>query len=99
VAWGVHLLSGDGVHFGYPYGSAYTLAFSRLLYGREVLVAYNVSASARSDRLVVDAALHEPGDTMTFRYGGSGIVAVEEALGGTRFVRLDLPGRRFAILE
>jgi alpha-amylase len=26
-------ISGDGEHFGSPYGTAYTLAFSRILYG------------------------------------------------------------------
>ena len=91
-------ISGDGVHFGYPFGTTYTLAFSRLLYPREVLAAYNVSASARSDCVVVDASFHKPGDTMTFLYGASGTVAVEQAPDGTRFVRLNLPGRQFAIL-
>lgn len=92
-------ISGNGVHFGFPYGTTYTLAFSRMLYGREMLVAYNVSADARSDRVVVDAGLHKPGDTMTFLYGKSGTVNVEQAPDGTRFVRLDLPGRQFVILE
>ena len=36
-------ISGDGEHFGFPFGSSYTLAFSRMLYAREILVAYNVS--------------------------------------------------------
>jgi hypothetical protein len=27
-------ISDDGVHFGFPYGTTYTLAFSRLLYGK-----------------------------------------------------------------
>ena len=31
-------ISGDGVQFGFPFGSTYTLAFSRVLYGQEVLV-------------------------------------------------------------
>ncbi|HTS45021.1 MAG TPA: alpha-amylase family glycosyl hydrolase, partial [Puia sp.] len=35
-------ISGNGMDFGLPYGNEYTLALSRLLYGREVLVAYNV---------------------------------------------------------
>jgi hypothetical protein len=26
-------ISGDGENFGFPFGSQYTLAFSRLLYG------------------------------------------------------------------
>ena len=36
-------ISGDGIDFGLPFGTTYTLAFSRLLYPREVLVAYNIS--------------------------------------------------------
>jgi hypothetical protein len=92
-------ISGDGVHFGYPYGTAYTLAFSRLLYGHENLVAYNVAASPRSDRVVIDASLHPDGTAMTFLYGKSGSVPVETAPDGTHFVRLDLSGRQFVILE
>jgi alpha-amylase len=93
-------ISGDGVTFGLPYGSAYTLAFSRLLFGREVLVAYNVSAAPRQDCVVVDAGLHKAGDTMTYLYPeGKGDVTVEQAPGGASFVRLDLGGRQFAILE
>lgn len=41
--------------FCMPYGSDYTLAFSRILYPREVLVAYNVSRQPRSDFVVVAA--------------------------------------------
>ena len=31
-------ISGDGQNFGFPYGNAYTLAFSRLLYGKRYLL-------------------------------------------------------------
>ena len=34
-------ISGDGEHFGFPFGFTYTLAFSRILYPNEILVAYN----------------------------------------------------------
>jgi hypothetical protein len=91
-------ISGDGVSFGLPYGSTYTLAFSRLLYGREVLVAYNVSSQPRRDAIIVDATLHNPGSTMQFLYGGSGAVSVQSAPSGARFVRLNLPAHAFAIL-
>jgi alpha-amylase len=90
-------ISGDGVNFGLPFGTTYTLAFARILYGREVLVAYNVSADARTDAVVVDASLHPTGSTMTFLYGKTGTVPVEDS-NGTRFVRLDLAGHQFAIL-
>lgn len=92
-------ISGDGVNFGFPFGTSYTLAFSRLLYGREVLVAYNVSDQPRSDRVVVDAAYHRDGDAMTFLYGKIGAATVQTAPNGTRFVQLDLGPRQFAILE
>src|SRR5207247_818478 len=42
-------ISENGRDFGLPFGHTYTLAFSRLLFGREVLVAYNVSAKGRND--------------------------------------------------
>jgi alpha-amylase len=95
-------ISGDGEHFGLPYGTTYTLAFSRLLYGKEALVAYNVSGQPRNDAVVVDGSLHGPGDRMRFVYrsgGDPGTVEVEQALDGTRYVRLHLGSREFAILE
>jgi glycosidase len=92
-------ISGDGVHFGYPFGTTYTLAFSRLLYGQETLVAYNVSASPRTDRVVVDASIHQQGDTMTFLYGDTGTVQVDQAPDGTYFVQLNLTGHQFVILQ
>lgn len=93
-------ISGDGMSFGLPYGKTYTLAFSRLLYGREVLVAYNVASVGRNDRVVVDADLHKPGEKMTYLHPpGKGDVAVEKALDGTIFVQLNLDGHQFAILK
>jgi glycosidase len=92
-------ISGDGLSFGFPYGTAYTLALSRLLYGREVLVAYNVSSQTRNDFVVVDATLHNAGDSMTFLFGGIGNVSVQTLPNGTRFVRLNLQAHQFAILE
>ena len=92
-------ISGDGENFGFPFGSTYTLAFSRILYPEEILVAYNVSGSARSDRVIVDAELHPPGSTMQFLYGGTGTVPVNTAANGARFVKLDLKARQFVILK
>jgi glycosidase len=92
-------ISGDGQHFGFPFGSTYTLAFSRILYPEEILVAYNVSASGRSDSIVIDGELHADGSTMQFLYGGTGTVAVRTAANGTRFVKLDLKGHQFVILK
>ena len=92
-------ISGDGEHFGLPFGTEYTLAFSRMLYGHEVLVAYNVSASPRTDCVVVDAGLHGKDDVLGFRYGGAGEVPVRRAPDGTAYVRLDLTGHQFVVLE
>jgi glycosidase len=91
-------ISGDGVHFGFPFGFDYTLAFSRLPYGREVLVAYNVSGQPRTDAIIIDASLHKPGDTLRYLYGNTGSVPVERAPDGSLFVRLALKPRQFAIL-
>src|SRR5260370_32072099 len=59
-------ISGDGEHFGFPFGFAYTLAFSRILYPNEILVAYNVEDKDRHDSVIVDAELHADGSSMEF---------------------------------
>ncbi len=95
-------ISGDGRSFGLPYGTDYTLAFSRILYSEEVLVAYNVSGKPREDCVIVDASYHKPGDTMTYLYspqGAGGKVPVEASPGAAAFVRLKLGGNAFAILQ
>ena len=94
----VRPISGDGQHFGPPFGTAYTLAFARMLYGREVLVAYNVSDQPRSDAVVVSAEFHTDGDRLAYRYGGAGDVAVDVAADGTHFVRLPLAPHQFVVL-
>jgi glycosidase len=92
-------ISGDGQNFGLPSGFSYTLAFSRMLYGQEILVAYNVSGQARSDSIVIDATLHPDGSRMTFLYGGSGDTAVTTANNGTRLVQLNLAPHQLVILR
>lgn len=92
-------ISGDGVHFGFPFGHSYTLAYSRILYGHEVLVACNVSEQKRGDCVLVDASIHQAGEKMKFLYGKSGSVPVEPAPDGCLYVRLDLNPRQFVILE
>jgi hypothetical protein len=91
-------ISGDGVHFGFPFGSDYTLAFSRLLCGREVLVAYNVSSQPRNDCIVIDAAFHSDGDALRLLYGKTGTTLAQTASDGTRFVQIGLDPRQFVIL-
>jgi alpha-amylase len=92
-------ISGNGIDFGFPFGTTYTLAFSRILCGSEVLVAYNVSPSARNDAVVVDALLHQPGATMNILYPAPRTITVQTAPDGTRFVRLSLAGNDFVILR
>ncbi len=92
-------ISGDGgQQFGLPYGDSYTLAFSRVLYPREILVAYNVGAVPRQDHVVVDANLHQPGDRMAFLYGAAGDVEIQAAAGGLA-VQLNLGPHQFVVLE
>jgi hypothetical protein len=92
-------ISGDGVHFGMPFGTTYTLAFSRIVYGTEVLVAYNVSDQPRNDFIIVDASLHKAGDIMSLFFGGSGNVPVQQSLDGTTLVQLQLAPHQFVILQ
>ena len=92
-------ISGDGVHFGFPYGTTYTLAFSRLLYPDEVLIAYNVADQAREDFVIIDAALHAEGDHMTYLFGKSGQVEIRKSPDGAKFVQLSLEPHQFVILR
>jgi glycosidase len=92
-------ISGDGEHFGFPFGFNYTLAFSRILYPDEILVAYNVANSDRHDSVIVDATLHKDGSTMRLLYPNPGTVTVRTAGDGSRFVKLDLAPHQFVILK
>ncbi len=92
-------ISGDGIQFGAPFGHSYTLAFSRILYPREVLVAYNVSDQSRNDCILIDKALHTLGDKMNFLYGKSGSRTVQQAPDGALYVQVDLSPHQFVILE
>jgi glycosidase len=92
-------ISGDGVNFGFPFGSTYTLALSRVLYGEEVLVAYNVSASARNDCVLVDSTIYPHGATLRFLYGGAGTVLAHTAPDTARYVQLNLAPHQFVILQ
>lgn len=91
-------ISGNGEQFGFPFGSTYTLAFSRMLYPQEILVAYNVSNQARNDCVTIDATLHPQPSQMSFLYGKSGTVPVQTALSGARFTKLNLDPHQFVIL-
>jgi hypothetical protein len=91
-------ISSDGQNFSFPNGNTYTLAFSRLLYPREILIAYNLSSQPRSDSVIVDATLHADGSQIAFLYGQTGQTAVKTASDGSRFVQLNLAPHQFVIL-
>ena len=91
-------ISGDRTHFGLPFGSTYTLAFSRLLYGQETLVAFNVSGQPRQDFIIIDSSYHQPGEKLSYLYGNTGTVEVLGNPDGSRFVQLPLTGFQFVIL-
>lgn len=95
-------ISGNGRDFGLPQGQPCTLAFSRILADREVLVAYNTSTSERrSDHIIVDNRLHRAGDRMGFLYGGQGQAEVAkhpDPGNGSLSVKLDLEPMQFVIL-
>src|SRR5207248_3002776 len=91
-------ISGDGQHFGFPYGNAYTLALSRVLYEQEALVAYNVSGAKRNDCIVVDASLHKEGDRLRCLHGGLPDCRIDRAANSTLFVRPELEPHQFVIL-
>jgi len=82
-----------------PFGNRYTLAFSRIVYGREVLVAYNISGNDRNDSVLVDQSMHKVGDVMNFLYGDIGSVTVKATSTGLLFVQLNLSPHQFVILE
>jgi len=96
-------VSGNGTDFGLPQGQPCTLAFSRVLANQEVLVAFNTSASERrSDWVIIDNALHKPGDKLKYIYGGQGAAEVHkhpDSGNDALSVRLDLAPLQFVILE
>ena len=90
-------LNGASQPLGFPFGTTYTLVFSRLLYPDGILAAYNPSDAPRGDSVIVDATLHADGSTMKFLYDGAGTVPVQTAVDGSRFVKLNLAPHQFAI--
>lgn len=81
-------ISGNGSDFGPAIQNPYTLAFSRILYGREVLVAYNVSDEERNDYVIIDSSYHKKDEQLHCLYGGLQDVVVNETANGIRYVFL-----------
>jgi glycosidase len=91
-------ISGDGEHFGYPTGTQYTLAYSRILDTDEVLIAMNLDREERSDCITVDGLVSPVKSMMTDLFGTVKDLRVQQAKDGRAFVRVALPGRSMAIL-
>lgn len=56
-------VSGDGTHFGHPYGNGGIVAFSRILGDREVLTVANTGQNVFTGRVLVDHDLNMKGAT------------------------------------
>jgi glycosidase len=86
-----------GQPFAYP-GRGELVAWSRILFDQEVLVALNTHGTQdRGAHVTVDASLHPAGSMMTFLYPAGGAVPVEQH-GGRATVRIDLTPAGMAIL-
>jgi hypothetical protein len=96
-------ISGNGRDFGLPQGQPCTLAFSRMLAGQEVLIAYNTSFDRRrNDFAIVDSGIHQAGDSMKFLYGKDGTATVQkhpDSGNNSLFVQLELEPMQFVILQ
>jgi glycosidase len=92
-------ISGNGHDFGLPQGQPCTLAFSRILGGEEVLIAYNTSTTERRrDFIVVDSGIQKDRHQMNFLYGQEGNVALQQQ-SNLSCVQLELEPMQFVILQ
>jgi glycosidase len=92
-------ISGNGIDFGHPLDGRCTLAYSRILDTEELLVAMNLTETAREDCITVDRKLSARGRTMCNLLDPAHCATVEEAAGGRAFVHLKLPPHAVAIMK
>lgn len=95
-------ISGNGIDFGDVQGHPCTLAFSRLLAGSEVLIAYNTSTTVgRNDWVIVDASIQSGRGGLNVLYSSAGKKGIVPVLTGSfgAAVRLDLDPMEFVILK
>jgi glycosidase len=90
-------ISGNGITFGYPMDGKCTLAYSRILDDREILIALNLDAVPRSDYITVDASLSPAGVKLTNLLDPAVQISVE-ARAGRSAVRIALAAHEMAIL-
>jgi hypothetical protein len=96
-------ISGNGTEFGYPGGNPCTLAYSRLLAGSEILIAYNTSTTdARNDFVIVDGSIQAGRANLNVLYSSAGktgrVVPIQPGSFGAA-VQLALDPMEFVILK
>ena len=94
-------LSDDGKNFHLPIFKKCLLAFSRVLYDQEIIVAYNSSLTDQDEEyILVDPMLNPEGSKFRFIYGQSGHISVLRNEEGDRhFIKLKLEPAQFVILS
>jgi glycosidase len=96
-------ISGDHSHFGDAQGNPCTLAFSRILAGSEVLIAYNTSTTdKRGDSVLVDSTIQSGRPNLTVLYSSAGKTGAKIPLNSGPFgtaVTLALNPMEFVILK
>jgi glycosidase len=93
-------VSHDGRTFHLPVTDECLLAFSRILYDEEIIVAYNDSLTEYDEEYIaVDRYLNPPGSTFKMFYGGRGRLHVLKNEDGSRhFIKLRLAPTQFVVL-
>ena len=93
-------LSDDGKTFHLPIFKKCLLAFSRVLYDQEIIVAYNSSLTDQDEEyILVDPMLNPEGSKFRFIYGQSGHISVLRNEEGNRhFIKLKLEPAQFVVL-
>ena len=90
--------STDGTTFTHPGTVDCTLAFTRVLDRREVLVVMNLSRMPRNDWIELDAKYWPAGRPVVEQFGNLGMFKVEPAHDTATKVRIGLPARGVAVL-
>ena len=96
-------ISSDGVYFHFPNCPKCTLAFSRVLFNEEIVVAYNSSTSdAKVEYVNVDYRINKLSKCMENIYGYDCCVDILHPIDSKdkiRFIRLQLKPMQFVILK
>jgi glycosidase len=93
-------ISGNGEHFGHPIDCHCTLAFSRVLDTTSIVVAMNLTAMRRDDRILVDGNLNPAGvDMVDILNPGRQRYTVATNSEGQTYVHVPLDGRSMVVLK